>query len=38
MIINTEVLGTGVVLLLLVLAGIIVLLALHDWRHRRDRK
>ena len=29
---NTDVLlGTGVVLLLLVFAGIVVLLALHDW-------
>jgi hypothetical protein len=35
---NTEVLGTGVVLLLLVVAGLVVLLALHDWRHRKERK
>lgn len=35
---NTEVLGTGVVLLLLGFAGIVVLLALHDWRHRKERK
>jgi hypothetical protein len=35
---NTEVLGTGVVLLLLVVGGIVVRLALHEWRHRKERK
>ena len=36
---NTDVLlGTGVVLLLLVLAGIVVLLALYEWKHRKERK
>jgi hypothetical protein len=35
---NTELLGTGVVLLLLVFAGIVVRLALHEWRHRKGRK
>jgi hypothetical protein len=35
---NTEVLGTGVILLLLGFAGIVVLLALRDWRHRKERK
>jgi hypothetical protein len=35
---NTDVLGTGVVLLLLVFGGIIVRLALHEWRHRKERK
>ena len=36
---NTDVLlGTGVVLLLLVFAGIVVLLALHDWRHRKKAR
>ena len=36
---NTDVLlGTGIVLLLLVIAGIVVLLALHEWRNRKEGK